>query len=90
MVQLSGETYKHDDSPQAALKTLARFLLRRSQSTNSVAKAFSRVQCINALQVVLDSANKRVLRPEESYVLKSDYRIQKQKSSTLSGNTQRL
>jgi hypothetical protein len=81
MVQISNDPYKQDDSPQTALKTLEQHLLQEnSKSSDSVVRAISRVQCVNALQVVLDSTNEKVFQPEESYRLTTDYKIRKWKN----------
>jgi hypothetical protein len=76
MIHLSNDTYKQDYSPRAALETLERHLLHEnSKSGDYVTRAISRVQCVNALQVILDFANEEVLQPEESYRLTADYEI---------------
>lgn len=91
MVRISDKTYKYNgDSSRAALKTLEQFLLQDSQSNDCVARAVSRIQCIHALQVILDSTNKKVLQPEESYALKPNYRIKKRKSGVCTSNSQSL
>jgi hypothetical protein len=76
MVRTQGKTYKHNaESTRAALNTIKRFLLKEIPRDDCVAKAVCRIQVIDAIQVILDSTNEKVLQPEECYVLKANYHV---------------